>query len=101
MRTRWWSWRSAPRRDESEGVDLDRDGHAVRDDVVDGRACLGLLDDVAQLLLRGVALDRESDGDALVPVAHLRVQPEDPVEVDVSGYRGAHLRQPHITGGGD
>ena len=41
----------------SGGVDLDGDGHRVGDDVVDGRAGPGLLDDLAQLLGRGVALD--------------------------------------------
>ncbi len=34
----------------SAGVDLDGDGDAVGDDVVDGRALAGLLDDLAQLV---------------------------------------------------
>ena len=42
----------------SAGVDLDGDRHLVGDDVVDGRAGPGLLDDLAQRLCRGVA--RES-----------------------------------------
>lgn len=60
----WAAWRSG-----GGDVDLDRD--AVGDDVVDGRAGPGLLDQVPQHLVRRVAGDLEAHPDALVAVAHL------------------------------
>src|SRR4051812_30169332 len=49
--------------------DLDRD--AVGDDVEHDRPRLGALDDLAQLLRRGVALDLEGDADVGEAVADL------------------------------
>ena len=48
-----------------------RDGHAVGDHVVDGRALPGALHDLAELLLGRVAGHAERDADALEPVARL------------------------------
>ena len=67
----------------SAGVDVDGDGHAVGDDVVDGRALPRLLDDPAQLL-GVVAAHLEADPDALVAVADLVGQAEDAEQVDVT-----------------
>ena len=83
------------------GVDLDGDGHLVGDDVVDRRAGSGLVQELAQLLGRGVALDREAHRDLLVAIAHGGVEPEDAVEVDVAADRGADLGELDLAGGGD
>ena len=53
----------------------------VGDHVVDRRAGTRLLHDLAQLLGRSVALDREAYGDLLVAVPHKGIEPEDAVEV--------------------
>jgi hypothetical protein len=58
----------------SAGVDLDRHGHLVGDDVVDRRPVAGAFDDLAQFLGGGVALDGEADCDALVAVADVGVE---------------------------
>ena len=69
---------------DSAGVDVDADRHAVGEDVVDGRALAGLLDDLAQLL-GVVARELEADLDLLVAVADARRrQPEDAEQVDVA-----------------
>src|SRR5688500_18955839 len=66
----------------SAGVDLDRDGNAVRDHVEHGGPLPGLLDDLTQLL-RIVALDGEPDADLLVPIADIGGEAEDAEQVDV------------------
>src|SRR4029453_9425858 len=71
------------------------------DDVVDCRAGTGLLQELAQLVGRRVALDGEAHGDLLLGVAHGGVQAEDAVEVDVAGDRGADLGELDVAGGGD
>ena len=50
-----------------------------------------LFDDFAQLVGRGVALDREAHANPFEAVAHLGVQPEDAVEVDVTFDCGGHF----------
>src|SRR5262245_46916885 len=84
----------------SAGVDLDGDGHSVGDDVVDGRALAGLLDDLAQLL-GVVAAQLEADLDLLVTVADLVGEAQDAEQVDVTFDRGLDLGQVDLAGGGD
>src|ERR671937_939814 len=57
----------------SVGGDLDGDRDAVGDHVVDGRARLGPLDDLAQLVLGRVAAHPKRHPDALKPVARLGI----------------------------
>src|SRR5262245_61528624 len=83
------------------GADLDVDRHSVGDDVVDGGAGAGLFDQFAEFGGGGVAFDGEPHRDPLVPVAHVGVQPEDAVQVDVAGDGGADLGQADVAGGGD
>src|SRR5580765_4059588 len=67
----------------STGVDFDHHGHAVGDDVVDGRAPARLLDDLAQLL--GVVTPQlEADLDPLEAVADLVGEPENAEQIDVA-----------------
>ena len=87
-------------RARSGDLDLDVDGHPVGDDVVDGRALAGLLDDRAQHLLGRVPLDDEPHADLLVAVAD-RLEAEDAVEVDVAGHGGADLGERHTSRGRD
>src|SRR4051812_34718713 len=68
----------------SGGADLDGDRHAIGEDVEHRGAGPRLLDDGPQLLGRGIALDVEADADLLEAVAHLVVETQDPVEVDVT-----------------
>src|SRR5262245_18498702 len=76
----------------SAGHHVDDDGRGVAQHVVDGRPAPGLLDDRAQRLVVGVALDLEGDVDLLVAVADRAVgQPEDAEQVDVAGDRRGHL----------
>src|SRR4051794_21639911 len=70
-------------------VNLDHDGYPVGDDVIDGCPSSRLLDELAQLLGARVALDREAHGDLAVAVAHVGVEAEDAVEVDVACHGGA------------
>src|SRR5919202_2357125 len=85
----------------SAGGDLDGDGHAVGDHVVDGRARLGPLDDLAQLLLRRVAGHPERDADLLEAVARLVVDAERAAHVHVTGQRRLDRGQLHLPSGGD
>src|SRR5215217_7590878 len=68
----------------SGGRDLDVELHAVRDDVVHGGALRRASDDLAQLLLRGVALDLEAHADAAEAVADLVGEPERAAHVHVA-----------------
>src|SRR5690606_33599223 len=81
-------------------------------DVVDGGAAPGLLDELAQLLLARVPLDLEVDADLLVPVAALVGDAQaleqaevaldgggDPPQVDAAG--GGDVGQPGGQAGGD
>jgi hypothetical protein len=54
----------------SADFDVDLDGNAIGDHVVDGRPAAGLLDDLAEHVFGGVPLDSELDRDLLVAVAH-------------------------------
>src|SRR5215207_2241865 len=81
--------------------DLDGDGHAVGDHVVDGRALLGALDDLAQLLGGRVAGDAERDADALEAVARLIVDAERAAHVHVAGQRRLDRRELHLARRGD
>src|SRR6187402_2154878 len=63
-------------------AEVDRD--AVLEHVEHGRAIARLLDDLTQLLFRGVSLDRELDANALVAVAHLIVDPKQTLQIDVA-----------------
>src|SRR5690348_603336 len=65
--------------------DLDGHRHAVGDHVVDGRARLGPLDDLAELLRRRVAADPERDPDLLEAVAGLVVDAERAAHVHFAG----------------
>src|SRR5918995_1706406 len=85
----------------SGGVDLDRDGDAVGDDVEHRRAGPGLLDEGLQLLGGGVALHVEGDPDRLEAVAHVGVEAEDAVEVDVALDGRGDLGQLDAARGGD
>ena len=94
------SWRGAPSAwlaDLRDHVD----GDGVGDDVVDDRARLGPLDDLLELLARGVALDRERDADALEPVAVGGVDPGRAAGVEDALERRADLRQRDLAGGRD
>src|SRR3982751_1834566 len=82
-------------------VDVDGDRHPAGEDVVDGGAGPGLLDELGQLLRRGFAFGGEPDGDVLVAVADVGVESKDAVEVDVADDRGADLGEPDSAGGGD
>src|SRR5690606_28298336 len=84
-------------------ADLGVDDHvgAVGQDVVDGRAAPGLLDQGQQLLLGGVALEVEVDLDLAVAVAHGVRHAEDPEEVDVALDRRRDLVEVDAAGGGD
>ena len=79
-------------------------GTPLRDHVEDRRARLGALDDLAQLLGRGVALDAEADADALEAVAVRRrrgrggrarpCRPRAPTRPRSAARRGRRRRRP-------
>ena len=93
--------RRPPLRGAQSVVDLDVDGHAVGDHVEDGRARLGALDDLAQLLGRRVALDAEGHADALEAVARLVVDAQRAAHVHVALERRLDRREPHLARRGD
>src|SRR3954449_10242020 len=102
------SWRGirGPRRrppdaGDSGGVDLYGDRRAVGDDVEHSGAGLGLLDDLAQLLGRRIALDVERHPDLLVAVADIGIESEDAVEVDVAFDGRGDFTQLDAAGGSD
>ena len=66
-----------------------------------GGAGARLLDDLAQLLRRRVALDGEGDANALVAVADLSREAEDAAQVHVAFDRGLDLGERHAARGGD
>src|SRR3954465_4365550 len=68
----------------SPGRDLYRDRHGAGDDVEHGRAGARLLDQLAQLLDGCVAIHLEGDPDATEAVAHVGIEPQHAVEVDVA-----------------
>ena len=76
---------------------LDSDGDAVGDHVVDGRALLGALHDLAELLLGRVAADPEGHADVLEPVAGLVVDAECTAHVHVAGERRLNRRELHLA----
>src|SRR5690606_24590181 len=75
--------------------------HPVGEHVEHGGPGHRLLDEAAQDLRGGVALDLERDRDALVAVADARVEAEDPVQVDVAGHLGGDLVEGDLPGRGD
>ena len=79
------------------GADAHLDRHAVADDVEDDGARLGALDDLAQLLRRGVALDLEAHLDAREAVAHLVGETERAADVHVALEGRLDLGQAHLA----
>src|SRR5262245_65107821 len=73
-------------------VDRDGDVGRVGDHVVHGRALLRLRDQRLDFLLRGIGVDVERHGDAVVAVAHLAVDAEDALDV----HRAFDLRLDRI-----
>ena len=86
-----------PHASSQRGRHLQRDGHAVGDHVVDGRARLGPLHDLAQLLLRCVAADAERHADALEAVAGLVVDAECAAHVHLAGDGRLDGRELHLA----
>src|SRR3954470_9746290 len=80
----------------SAGDQSDLDRHAVGHHVEHGRPGLGALDDLAQLLLRRVALDLEADADPGEAVAHLVGETERAADVHVALQRGLDLGEAHL-----
>src|SRR5688572_2143430 len=74
-------------------IDVDGDGDAIGDDVEDGGPLARLLHQTLEDLGRRVTGDREAHGDLLVSVAHVGVEAQDAVEVDVTDHSGAYLVQ--------
>src|SRR4029077_7108158 len=83
----------------STTVDGDVDRDTVGEYVEDRGAVARLLNDLAQLLWRGVARDIEADADTLVAIAHLVRQPQDAAEVDVAFDARLHRRESDPTNG--
>src|SRR5215475_946942 len=81
--------------------DVDRYRHAVGEHVVHGRPGAGTLDQIAQHVIRCVALDLEADPDPLVAVPDLVGQAEDAEQVDVTLDGGLHRTQRDTPGRGD
>ena len=63
---------------EGRRLHADRNRNAIGDDVEHGRSGLRLHHDLLELLGAGIAIDLEGDLDALVAVAHLFGEAEEP-----------------------
>src|SRR5437867_13391933 len=72
-------------------LDVDVDRHAFGEDVEHRGARARLPDDLTQLLVRRVALDREAGADGVEAVADFARQAEDAAQIHVAFDEGGHL----------